>query len=561
VEALYRKLETMPVANKRPAPPRPRRAPVVLRRGGDYDLRAPFFPFAVLLSDPRRMPNDNAGHDDRGSGPFTGKDSAPVDAPFSSGWTARGENYVGGAWRPGSLGTLPMENPSYGSRIGVIARGGEADVDAAVAAAREAVRGAWGRTEAAERGRLLARVAAAVRADAETLAEIESADCGKPTRQARSDAALAARYFEFYAGAADKLHGETLPYQAGFSVMTWREPLGVTAHVIPWNYPLQMTARTLAAALAAGNAAVLKPAEDACLSVVRLFEILHEIGFPPGAVNLVTGLGEEAGAALVNHPGTDHLSFTGSPEVGTRVMADSARFHRPVLLELGGKSPQVVFADADLDEAVPVLVNAIVQNTGQTCSAGSRLLVEEAIHDALVERLAARFRALRVGPAEQDPDVGPLVNARQKDRVEAFIRRALDDGAAVLARAEAPEGPGHFVAPMLLGRVRTDSDAAREEAFGPLLVVIPFRDEAEAVALANDTAYGLVAAVWTRDGSRALRLARALVAGQVFVNTYGAGGGVELPFGGRGRSGFGREKGMEALHHLTAVKTVVIRHG
>ncbi|MCC5926046.1 MAG: aldehyde dehydrogenase family protein [Bacteroidetes bacterium] len=471
------------------------------------------------------------------------------------------QNYINGKWVDGSLGTMDMINPSHDSVMGKIARSDARDVDAAVAAARAAFEGEWGQTPAAERGRLLQKAAQKLYEHAEELAQIESADAGKPLTQARGDAQQIARYFEFYAGAADKLHGETIPYQNGFTVYTTREPYGVTGHIIPWNYPLQMTGRTLAPALAAGNATVLKPAEDACLAIVRVFEILDEVGFPAGALNLVTGRGDEAGAALSKNSDIDHLAFTGSPEVGTIVMETMAKNLRPVVLELGGKSPQVVFEDADVEAALPVIVKAIIQNAGQTCSAGSRLLVHESLHDEVVGKLIDRFNAVKVGPAETDPDIGPIISKKQLERVTSLVDLAVKNGAKILAQAEKPEGKGYFYPPTLLGAVNNNHEVAQKEVFGPVLVVIPFKDEAEALHLANNVPYGLVAAVWTRDNGRAHRMVKGIRAGQVFVNSYGAGGGVELPFGGMKQSGFGREKGFEALHHVTTTKTVVINHG
>ncbi len=473
---------------------------------------------------------------------------------------------------PVSGESLPVVDPSDGSVFAQIARGAAADVDRAVRAARRAfdgtgtepAAGAWGRTDAAQRGRILRRWADLVESDCEALADIESNDTGKPLTQARADAQALARYFEFYAGAADKLHGQTIPYRHGYTVLTLREPHGVTGHIIPWNYPMQIFGRSVGAALAAGNACVVKPAEDACLSLLRVAQLGAQAGLPPGALNLVTGLGSEAGQALAEHPGIDHISFTGSPDTGRRVAQAAAAHHCPVTLELGGKSPQLVFADADIEAALPVLVGAIVQNAGQTCSAGSRVLIEASAYDRVLGLLAERFSALRAGPAHADLDLGPLVSRRQQQRVWDFLSEAqaggLDFAAQGVVVDHAPP-EGFYQAPVLLADVPPVHRLAQEEIFGPVLAVSRFDDEAHAVALANGTPYGLVAGLWTRDGARQLRLARQLRAGQVFVNNYGAGGGVELPFGGVGRSGYGREKGFEALYAFTALKTVALRHG
>ncbi len=478
-------------------------------------------------------------------------------------WFDADKVFIDGVWRaPAGLERLPLENPSTGATVGEIARGRPADIDAAVAAAQGALAGDWGRATAAERGRLLARIGQLVLERAEVLARLEATDVGKPLKQARADAIALARYMEFYGGAADKLHGATIPYLDGYTVYTLREPHGVTGHIVPWNYPMQIIGRSVGAALAMGNAAVLKPAEEACLTALAFAALAEEAGLPKGALNVVPGLGEEAGAALAGHPGVAHISFTGSREVGALVQAAAARNVVPVTLELGGKSPQLVFDDADIEKALPFLVGAGIQNAGQTCSASSRLLVQRGIHDQLLAKLAARYAALRVGPALDDRDLGPLISARQKEIVTGFLDagRGLDKAAEGTVLPDAPAA-GHYLAPTLFAGVAPDHRLAQDEIFGPVQVVIPFDSEEEAVAIANGTGYGLVASIWSRDGARQMRLAKQLRAGQVFLNNYGAGGGVELPFGGVGKSGHGREKGFEALYAFSALKTVAAYHG
>ena len=472
--------------------------------------------------------------------------------------------FIDGNWVKPVLGQLLLlENPSTGEKICDIARGTSGDIDLAVAAAQKALKGEWGKMPAFERGRILSKIGQLILTKIDELAELEAKDVGKPLKQAKADAIAMARYMEYYGGAADKIHGQTIPFQSGYTVYTLREPHGVTGHIVPWNYPMQIIGRSVGAALAMGNAAVLKPAEEACLTALAFADIAHEAGLPAGALNIVSGLGEEAGAALSSHVGVNHLSFTGSVGVGTLVQAAAAKNIVPVTLELGGKSPQIVFDDADIDAALPFLVNAGVQNGGQTCSAGSRILVQSGIYDKLLAKMKARYEELLVGDALEDLDIGPLISERQKDIVTGFLSQIEGDAYIAAKGKISPDAPkgGHYVEPILLAGVDAKHVLAQSEIFGPVQVVIKFETEAEAINIANGTEYGLVAGVWTKDGARQMRLAKAIRAGQVYINNYGAGGGIELPFGGVGKSGHGREKGFEALYGFSVLKTVAAFHG
>ena len=461
-------------------------------------------------------------------------------------------------------GTFDVYDPSSGEVLASVAKSTKADVDRAVQAAQAALDSkAWRGIAPAERGRIMLRIAQTLRDRAEELATLESRDNGKPLRQARTDVQVAARYFEFFAGIADKIMGNTIPLGPGFLDYTIREPIGVSAQIVPWNYPIQIGARGVAPALAAGCTIVLKPSSEAPMTALKLGEIALTCGLPAGVLNVVPGTGSEAGTALASHPGINQLTFTGSVDVGIQVAKLAADNVVPVVMELGGKSPNIVFADADLDLTVQGVATAIFQNAGQTCSAGSRLLVERKAHDALVTRLADRAKTMRLGPGVSDPDMGPIISKRQLETIEGYVRVGRDEGASIAAGGSRPSDPalghGFYFQPTLLDRVSPDMRVAQEEIFGPVLSIIAFDDVDEAIAIANRSQYGLVAGVWTRDINKAMTISSQIKSGQVYVNTYGAGGGVELPFGGYKKSGYGREKGLESLASYTQVKNVCVK--
>jgi len=465
-----------------------------------------------------------------------------------------------GTERVETAAIVPVVDPSTGRVFAETADCGPEEVDRAVRAAREASQ-IWKRRSVADRAAALRRIGLLVLRDLEQLGRLESQQTGKPLKQGRRDTEITARYFDFYASAIETFAGSTIPLNDDTLIFTRWEPHGVTAHIVPWNYPLQILSRSVAPSLAMGNGCVLKPAEETPLTALRIAELGIEAGLPEGLFNVVTGYGETAGAALTAHPGIDHVSFTGSVEVGKIISRAAAEQVVPVTMELGGKSPNIVFADADLDRAVPVLVNAILQNAGQTCSAGSRLLVQESIHGELVLRLQQAFSEVSIGAALDDLDLGPLITGQQRSRVLGYIDDGRREG-TIRYGGEALNGgrygDGFFVQPTLIDDVAPSSRIAQEEIFGPVLVATPFSTTDQAIEMANGTDYGLVAGVWTSNVGTAHRMVRDVLAGQVFVNTYGASGGAELPFGGFKRSGHGREKGVEGLRGFGQIKTAVI---
>jgi aldehyde dehydrogenase (NAD+) len=465
--------------------------------------------------------------------------------------------FIDGHTRPAASGErFDTMDPSTGEVLTTVASAGPTDVEEAIAAARAAQPG-WEELPPRERGRIMFAVAAAIRERSGELADLESTDTGKPLAQARADVDVAAQYFEFYAGFADKFYGDTIPLNGSSFAMTFREPLGVTGHIIPWNYPIQIASRTVAPALMAGNACVVKSAEEATITSLMLARLAHEAGLPPGVLNVVPGPGAIAGAALAESDAIDHISFTGGVATGRVVMAAAAANLKPITMELGGKSPSIVLADADLERAIPVITKALIQNAGQTCAAGTRALVHASRHEELVDRLAATFADVRMAAGLEDPDMGPLISARQRDRVMSYLGIAEEEGATVIAGNQPDDlGGGYFVPPTLLDGVTPSMRVAQEEIFGPVLSVMSFDDEREALEIADATEYGLVTSIWTTDVDRAMWLARHVHSGQVYINSYGAGGGVPLPFGGYRKSGFGREKGLDAVYEYSQTKTI-----
>lgn len=472
-------------------------------------------------------------------------------------------HFIAGQWVASASGDkMECFDPGTGRSFIEFSAGGATEADAAVDAAKKALKGAWGRMTPSARGSILLRAAELIRESAARLAVVESLDVGKPLQEAEGDIAGAVRCFEYYAGAADKLEGTSLPLGGDYIGYTVNEPVGVTAHIIPWNYPFSTLARGLAPALAAGCTAVVKPAEQTPLTALMLAEILQQAGVPDGVVNIVLGTGVNAGVPLVANPDVRHVTFTGSVDTGIAVMRAAAQNVTSVVLELGGKSPAVVLADADLDRAANDIIGAIFENAGQICSAGSRLVVEKAVHAELLQKLVERAGRLGIGHGLRRPRLGPVNSRQHLGKIASYVDEAKSRGLNAVCGGQSSVDPasnsGWFFQPTIFDAVPPGDPLVQEEIFGPVLSVQVADDTDHAVTLANGTEFGLVAGIYTSNFAIAHRMARDIDAGQIFINEYFAGG-IMAPFGGNKKSGIGREKGIRALQNYCKVKTVTAR--
>ena len=473
----------------------------------------------------------------------------------------RKQLFINGDWRDAASGeTLDVVNPATEEVIATVASAEQADVDAAVAAARAALDGPWGRLSARERGRLVWKIGEKLMEKADEIARLETLHNGKPIFESRQiEIPAAAECFQYYAGWADKIHGETVPVRGNYLTYTLREPVGVIAAIVPWNFPLLLTSWKVAPALACGNTVIIKPASQTPLTALALAEIAREAGIPPGVINIVTGPGSKVGQMIVEHPGIDKIAFTGDTSTGKQVMRGSAETLKHITLELGGKSPNIVFPDADIEAAVRGATTGIFYGKGEVCAAGSRLLVDTSIKDEFIEKVAARARKMTPGdPMDPKTRLGAISSKKQLDTDLRYIETAKKEGATLVAggsRADIGTGKGYFLQPTVFAGVTPEMTIAREEIFGPVLAAIEFADVDEAIARANNTSYGLAAAVWTKDIKKAHYVARKLQAGTVWINTYNVYD-TAAPFGGYKQSGFGREMSVHALQHYTQVKSV-----